>query len=102
MEQPPVDEVWKRFAARLATVATMAAARDLAFDAPPPRQAAERLLHANLVYFLFNLQPPGAASVDELRAYLDLAARLAEAGQLDAKTAESVKAALVLQLKMKA
>lgn len=80
----------------------MAAARDLAFDAPPPRQAAERLLHANLVYFLFNLQPPGGATPDELQAYARLVARLAEAGQLDVPTAESVTSTLALQLKMKA
>lgn len=99
--QPPVDEVWKRFAGRLESVQTMAAARDLAFDAPPPQQAAERLLHANLVYFLFNLQPPGAASVDELQAYTRLVSRLAEAGQLDQSAAESVNATLALQLRMK-
>lgn len=100
MGLPPIDEVWKRFAARLESVETMATARDLAFDAPPPQQAAERLLHAHLV-FLFNLQPPGGATVDELKAYSRLVARLVEAGQLDAKTAETVTSTLVLHIRMK-
>jgi hypothetical protein len=55
---PATGKSWEQFALRLEGASTVVQARDLAFDAPPPSQPAERQFHSNLLHFHFNLKPP--------------------------------------------
>jgi hypothetical protein len=83
-----------RFAADLETCSRLEQARDLALQTPPPSRP-DRKYHANLWLFLSNLQPPDAATADEIDAYLRLVERFIHAGELEPEAGELAKRLLL-------
>jgi len=94
MREPAVGRHWTRFAADLEACSRVEQARDLALETPPPSRP-DRRYHSNLWLFLSNLQPPGAATLDEIHAYVRLVERFMEAGELEAEAGELAKGLLL-------
>lgn len=94
MREPAVGKPWTRFAADLEACSRVEQARDLALETPPPSRP-DRKYHSNLWLFLSTLEPPEAATLDEIQAYVRLVARFVQAGELEADAGERAKRLLL-------
>ena len=94
MREPAVGKPWTSFAADLEACSRVEQARDLALETPPPSRP-DRKYHSNLWLFLSTLEPPEAATLDEIHAYVRLVERFVQAGALEADAGERAKRLLL-------
>ena len=87
------QKAWARFRPQLETIGCMADAATVLKGIPRP-DSIGRNHYTNLLFFLDTLSPPGGASGEENRLYIEVARRMDAAGELKPGTFEQVEARL--------
>lgn len=83
----------ERFMPRLAALSDYGEAMEMVMRGPPPTDIA-RPLYSNLGWFLQSFAPPGGASAEEKRLYIQFIERIDAKGQLKPGVRDEVVAAL--------
>ena len=84
---------WERFRPQLESISCLADAAVVLRDIPRPDSTGRRN-YTNLLFFLDTLHPPGGASAEENRLYIEVARRMSVAGDLKEGALERIEGRL--------